>query len=71
MSRRRLHVERLAVDQLHHQERFGHLQQQRLADLQLEAAAQVGVGELPGDLELRLHLLDEADVLLARRARRA
>jgi hypothetical protein len=64
----RADIQWLAIDQLHEQEGFGHLQEHGLYDFQLEGAAQVGVGlgvgKLARDLVLGLHLLDEAQVLL-------
>src|SRR5690606_21111449 len=61
--RRQPLVQGLAVDQLHDEEGFVDLQQHGFVNLQVVRAAKVRVDELPGDLELRLHLLDKTDVL--------
>jgi hypothetical protein len=53
-----------SLNQLHDQERLGGLEQHGLLDLQIEGSAEVGMGKLLGEVELGLHLLDEADVLL-------
>ncbi len=63
-SRGRRTFEGLALDELHDEEGLGDLHEQRLADLEVVASAEIGVAKLPADVEFRLHLFDEADVFL-------